>query len=265
MREAIDVPTRLEALWDTRTLPVDAGVVHVVSTWFDGESHRVIRITPRSPKSETDAFVLNLARARADAIITTGRILRDEPDLEYALPPAWAGSLTAWRRDVLGRVSPPRVVVLTAGRGIDPDHPTFHGWAAPVVVTAPDAARALRRDLPSHVHVIGLASTSVRDVISWCRAEGARTISIEAGPSTARALYADPVSVDELSWSQFCAPDLPHDMRGGVAFSRSPDEGPLHRTAPPVVLEEISGRWRFSRHIRARPARDRREAAACAG
>ena len=106
MPEAFDVPARLEALWGTRTLPVDAGVLHVVATWFDGESHRVIRITPRSPKSETDFFVLNLARARADAIITTGRILRDEPELEYALPSAWAGSLIAWRQAALHRDSP---------------------------------------------------------------------------------------------------------------------------------------------------------------
>lgn len=254
MPEAIDVPARIEALWGTRTLPADAGVVHVVSTWFDGESHRVIRITPRSPKSETDFFVLNLARARADAIITTGRILRDEPDLEYALPDAWADALTAWRGEALGRVSPPRVVVLTSGHGIDPDHPTFHGWATPVVVTSPDAARALRRDLPSRVDVIGLASTGVRDVVAWCRTDGARTISIEAGPSTACALYADPAIVDELSWSQFCAPDLPHDLRGGVAFSRSPDRGPFRRTAPPVARDEMSGPWRFSRLVRTEPS-----------
>jgi riboflavin biosynthesis pyrimidine reductase len=251
--EAIDVEARIEALWGVRTLPVDAGVVHVVATWFDGESHRAIRITPQSPKSETDFFLLNLARARADAILTTGRILRDEPDLAYALPPAWAPQLEHWRETALGRSSPPRVVVLTAGRGIDPDHPTFHGWASPVVVTSTDAARALRRDLPGRVDVIGLASTDARDVIAWCRADGGRTISIEAGPSTACALYADPSIVDELSWSQFCAPDLPHDLRGGVAFSRSPDTGPLRRTAPPVTLDEMSGTWRYSRLRRAEP------------
>ncbi len=265
MPEAIDVPARIAALWGTRTLPVDAGVVHVVSTWFDGESHRVIRITPDSPKSETDFFILNLARARADAIITTGRILRDEPDLEYTLPVAWADSLTAWRREALGRTSPPRVVVLTSGHGIDPDHPTFHSWAAPVVVTSPDAARALRRDLPSRVEVIGLESTAVREVVAWCRADAARTISIEAGPSTAGALYAEPAMVDEMSWSEFCAPDLPDDLRGGVAFSRSPDPGLFRRTAPSVTRDEMSGSWRFSRLVRAEPSRDTPEVAVRAG
>ena len=253
MPEAFDVPARLEALWGTRTLPVDAGVLHVVATWFDGESHRVIRITPRSPKSETDFFVLNLARARADAIITTGRILRDEPELEYALPSAWADSLIAWRQAALHRDSPPRVVVLTSGQDVDPDHPTFHGWASPVVVTSPDAARALRRDLPGHVDVIGLASTGVRDVVRWCRDDGARTISVEAGPSTACALYADPGIVDELSWSQFCASDLPHDLRGGVAFSRPPETAGLRRSARPTTRDEMSGPWRFLRYVRAEP------------
>ncbi|MCR9166469.1 MAG: dihydrofolate reductase family protein [Nannocystaceae bacterium] len=253
MPEAIDVPARIEALWRTRTLPVDAGVVHVVATWFDGDCHRVIRIEPDSPKSDADFFALNLTRARADIILTTGQILRDEPELEYALPDAWSDAMTAWREAALGRTAPPKVAVLTSGRGIDPEHPAFHGWASPVVLTSTDAARALRRDLPAHVRVIGLPSTEPRDVVATLRADGAKTIAIEAGPSTARALYAEPSIVDELSWSQYCGPDLAHELRGRVVFPESPDAGTLRQTAPAVTLEESSGKWRFSRHVRTPP------------
>ena len=243
----LDVPGRIASLWGISSVPRDAGVLHVVATWFDGEAHRVIRITPQSPKSDTDVFLLNLARARADLILTTGRILREEPELTYSLPPAWAEPMLAWRRDVLGREDAPRVAVLTSGRGLDPEHPALHGWAAPVIVTSPDAARALRDRLPKRVDVIGLPSTEVRAVLTWARSSGARTVSVEAGPTTARALYADPLAIDELSWSEFLEPDLAHDLRGAVAFSRSPETGILLRSTPAVTLTETSGRWRFSR------------------
>lgn len=243
----LDVPGRIASLWGSPSVPLDAGVLHVVATWFDGRAHRVIRITPRSPKSDTDVFLLNLARVRADLILTTGRILREEPALEYSLPPAWAASMLAWRSEILGRDGPPRVAVLTSGRDLDPEHPALHGWASPVIVTSPDAARALRSRVSERVDVIGLASTDARSVIRWARAEGARTVSVEAGPHTACALYADPVAVDELSWSEFLEPDLAHDLRGAVAFPRAPEAGMAQRTSPAVTLDEGSGRWRFSR------------------
>lgn len=249
----LDVESRIASLWGADALPTDAGVLHVVATWFDGTEHRVLRITPESPKSETDFFVLNLARARADVIITTGRILREEPSLEYSLPSPWAAPMLRWREGVMGRTAPPRLAVLTSGRGLDPGHPALHGWASPVVVTSPDAARALRGTLPEHVDVIGLQSTSIRDVLAWARADGATTISVEAGPSTARALYADPLAVDELSWSQFAEPDLAHDFRGAALFSGDGPPTALHPTAPPKTLEQTSGSWRFSRWVAAAP------------
>ena len=159
--------------------------------------------------------------------------------------------MLAWRRDVLGREAPPRVAVLTSGRDLDPEHPALHGWASPIVVTSADAARALRPRLPERVDVIGLPFTDVRSVIAWARSRGAKTVSVEAGPQTARALYADPVAIDELSWSEFLEPDLAHDLRGAVAFPRGPDRGMLQRTTPAVTIDEGSGRWRFSRWTRA--------------
>ena len=44
-----------------------------------------IAIGPAAPSSATDRFVLGFARARSDAIVTTGAILRAEPDLVHEL------------------------------------------------------------------------------------------------------------------------------------------------------------------------------------
>lgn len=221
--------------------------MHVVSTWRDTGGRRVIRITGQSPKSATDFFLLNLARARADVILATGRILRDEPELEYSLPAAWAASMLAWRENAMGRTTPPKLAVLTSGRDLDVKHPALHGWAPPIIVTSQDAARALRRRLPERVDVIGLKLPSAREAIAWSRAHGATTISVEAGPSTARALYAEPVAVDELWLSEFLESDLAHALRGPIVFSGVPGGGKLDPIGSQALRQEASGRWRFSR------------------
>src|SRR5687768_10109429 len=48
----------------------------IVQTCAIDSGNRVIRIGEHSPKSAWDFFVLHLARASADAIVTTGKILR---------------------------------------------------------------------------------------------------------------------------------------------------------------------------------------------
>ena len=247
LRTSSDVEATLRDLWGQVDLDRDAGVLHVVSTWSGDEGRHVIRITPQSPKSDTDFFLLNLARARADVILTTGLILREEPTLEYSLPPAWASGMIAWREAAMGRTAPPKIAVLTSGRDLDVDHPALHGWAPPVIVTSLDAARALRARLPGHVDVIGLKVPSARAAIAWSRASGASTISIEAGPSTARALYADPALVDELWLSEFLESDLAHALRGPIVFSGDPRGTLLQSSGPQEVRHESSGRWRFSR------------------
>ncbi|MGH1341472.1 MAG: hypothetical protein ACRBN8_07975 [Nannocystales bacterium] len=245
--DPFDVESMLHGLWGQEALARDAGVLHVVSTWPRGDARHVIRITEQSPKSDTDFFLLNLARARADVIVTTGRILREEPHLDYSLPAAWAPGMLAWRKAAMRRADPPKVAVLTSGRDLDLDHPAFHGWARPVVLTSQDAARALRPRVPGHIDVIGLKLPSPREAIAWARALGATTISIEAGPSTARALYADPVLVDELWLSEFLESDLPHALRGPVVFEGMPGGGALAPIGARALRHEVSGQWRYSR------------------
>lgn len=248
----LDVEARVDDLWGQVELDQSAGVLHVVSTWSGEDGRHVIRITPQSPKSDTDFFLLNLARARADVILTTGRILREEPHLEYSFPAAWASDMIRWREAVMGRTTPPKLAVLTSGRDLDVNHPALHGWAPPVIVTSQDAARALRPQLPAHVDVIGLKLPSAREAIAWSRALGASTVSIEAGPSTARALYADPALVDELWLSEFLEADLNHVLRGPIVFPGVPGGVSLRPTGAPALRDETSGRWRFSRFRGAR-------------
>ena len=63
------------------------GVLHVAAVWEtpDGR-YRTLRVGEGAIRSASDAVVLSAARARADAIVTTGRILRDEPELMH---PRW--------------------------------------------------------------------------------------------------------------------------------------------------------------------------------
>ena len=68
---------RLEALYGVRELPRAAGVLHVAAVWAERPDRlTVLEITAQTPKSDDDAFALSLARARADAVLTTGAILR---------------------------------------------------------------------------------------------------------------------------------------------------------------------------------------------
>ncbi len=244
------VPALLAGLWGTPDLPRDAGVLHVVSTWVEAGVAYVIRITDASPPSPTDFFLLNLARARADAILTTGAILRHEPSLRYDLQGPHAEALHRWRRAELGRDGPPRVLVLTRG-DIDLDHPAFDSWARPVIVTESAGASRLRSAAQRrNIEVVSVASASASAAIAWARASGAATIGLEAGPSTMRALYADPIQVDELMISEFLEPALAHELRGPSLFT--PHRNPAAMGSVTAVAErrEPSGRWRFSRYVR---------------
>jgi riboflavin biosynthesis pyrimidine reductase len=263
LKTAADCARRVRALYGS-DLSRDAGVVHVAAAWRESAARWVtLRIVDAAPRSATDRFVLNVVRARADAVVTTGRILREEPALRHALEGAGreAEALRAWRAEVLGRTDPPSSLVLTSGRGLDLRHPVLAETKAPPSVVFTSAAAAERiageaRRVGSDVVVVGHASPGLREAIAHLRRErGCRTIAIEAGPSTARVLYEDPVGVDELVLSLYLEPDLPGEVRGGSFASpeRIRDVFGAPRAATDSVEE--SGRWRFERYRRGpRPA-----------
>jgi riboflavin biosynthesis pyrimidine reductase len=224
-------------------------VLHVAAVWRDalGVAH-VLRIGPATPRSEHDRFVLALARARAEAIVTRGKILREEPALPHGPigAPGLRAALAAWRRERLVLGAPPWLLVLSSGRDLDPAHPAFHGETRPLLFVPASAAEAVReRFAQTSVRVASVPKPSVRLALDHLERLGARRITIEAGPTTARVLYEEPARVDEL-WLASYAGERPPD---GVIGERFVAEERLSAALPtassPAPRDEPSGRWTF--------------------
>lgn len=227
------------------------GVLHV--TAVAGPARRTLRIDEHTPKSLADTFALNLARARADAIVITGKLLRDEPGLSYApgSPGPAAPAMADYRRQ-LGRDARPWLVVLTRGAGLPFTHPVFHdGHTRPLIYAPHEAAEGLRGVAPCEV--LGSdGHASLAGLVGALRARGARTVSFEAGPSTTRGLYmGDAPLVDELCLSAFLG-TLPRDAQLAEALPALPPA--LTLAGPERLVNAPSGPWAFSRYVRARPA-----------
>lgn len=224
------------------------GVVQTCATLRDGD---VIRIGEHAPKSAWDFFLLNLARASADVIVTTGKILRDEPALRYDLegPPGVIGALHAYRDFRANKPARADVVVLSSGRDLDLSHPTFRGWARPVLALPDDATRARRDAEAAGIEVRTFATLSLRSLVGALTSEG-RTVSIEAGPTSARALYDVPVAVSSLWLSRFEG-DVVSEARGEPFIADDVLEARLGNALSDVRIVEPSGTWRFRRYTRA--------------
>lgn len=176
----------------------------VAAVWSPGDGrNRVIEVGPRAPQSATDRFVLELARARADAILTTGANLRAEPRLQFDLTGPGSPALMRWRVDV-HELGPPIALILTSGRDLDPEHPALKGPARVVLYVPREAVDPIRKSLTSFrwITVHGVDRTDAREAIAWLRAErAARCVSIEAGPRTAMPLLEH--DVDQLLLSRY--------------------------------------------------------------
>lgn len=221
------------------------GVSHVTATWDrPGGGLWVMAIGDETPESEHDFFMLNLSRARADAILVTGKVLRDEPTLRYDLqgPGKLPEALAEWRHTHAGRSQPPLLIVLTSGRGLDPEHPALSGeWARPVLFTSDDA------ELPAmDARVVRTPTPDARSAIRWAQSRGATIVSLEAGPSTVLPLYEKPSVVDELLLGVCHAPSIPPEL--AVAKLRDTHESLGIQTGAYEVSE-----WTFSREIRSVP------------
>ncbi len=233
---AVEVAELARALYGAPLGAMD-GVLHVVAVAEEGDAHRVLRIGPHAPKSETDFFVLGLARARVGAILVSGAVLRAEPELRYELSPA----LRAWRR-VLGLDEPPFLLVLTRG-DVDLAHPALHGEARPIVFTGPAAGRSRAQ---GSIEIVSVAEPSARAAIDHLRRDrGCRGVSIEAGPRVAAPLYDPPPAIDELMRSVSEGPLDPR-ARGGALPS------PAHLELVASARPDPDAPWRFERWVRAR-------------
>ena len=180
------------------------GALHVAALCRDAEGAlQVLAIGEGAPRSAWDAFALNLARARAGAILTTGAILRAEPEVRYTLggPGDCSTGLMAWRRQI-GLDRPPVLAVLTSGRGWRWDHPALDGALPVWVYTDSEGAEQIRRGAPAHAHVIAADGLDAAWAVSHLRAH-LGGVCVEAGPSASACLYQPALRLDELMLSIF--------------------------------------------------------------
>jgi riboflavin biosynthesis pyrimidine reductase len=231
-------------------LPAPRGVVHVVSAarGADGLLH-VLTIDQHAPRSETDFFALQLCRARADAVITSAQILRKEPELGFAFVGPWASGLTRYRHDVLHKRALTCVILSRSG-----DLPLQHALFREVdlervLVTSEQGARALPAEAARHAQVIALAEPGVPAAIAHMFQAGKSSISIEAGPSTVHTLYGASSPIDELWLSRVEHALPPERLAGALPADDALFAG--RRLASEVTRDELSGRWRFQRWVRA--------------
>lgn len=237
---------QIEELFGVRELPRDAGVLHVTALSQHPDQLRTIAIDAHSPQSARDHFALMLGRARADAIIITGKLLRDEPNYAIALP---AGDgLRTWRKSVMQRDRDPELWVMTRSGEVDAGHPIWTSEVRPVVFTTPAGGARLQQTLPD-VERVEVDEPSLAKAIEAAQSRGSTTIVLEAGPSTTDAAYRDRL-VDELMLSRFYGPFDPQMNETRAPFTDAELETVLPLAGPRREHEETSGRWSFQRRWR---------------
>ena len=230
------------------------GIIHATAVWRSPDGGlATLNINADTPPSRHDRFVLNLARVRADAILTTGKVLREELSVTPLLigSPDEVAPLVEWRRIVLGKDGHPVALVLTSGRSLDLDHPFFRGPIPVVVFTSHDAASdIIPAALERSIEVVSHAAPSITAAAAFLQEEmNSSTVAIEAGPSTSLQLY-QPLVVDELLLSEFLGPALPPSVKGAPFLDPASIDQAFPRRSEPYEVEEPSGPWRFQRWTR---------------
>lgn len=216
LTDAASVDRAARALFGSK-LDTRPAVSQSFAAWRESQDAPLtaININEHAPKSELDWLALHISRARADGIVITGKILRDEPDLTYDLEAdsRWGDALVQWRRRRWGLLDPPWILVLTGGGEIDFGHPVFHGWGRPMIFTTDRTAT--RKLAAAPCPVVSDASPEIRRAIRHLQIDRqCECISIEAGPSTSRVLYERPMVVKELLLSVYLEPVLDERAKG---------------------------------------------------
>lgn len=224
-------------------------VSHSFAAWREAQDKPLttIKINEHGPKSELDWLALHIARARADGIIITGKILRDEPDLSFNLhaDPRWGDALQSWRERRWGLCDPPWILILTGRGDIDFEHPLFHGWGRPVIFTTDQAAT--RKLAAAPCPVVSDEAPDLRRAIRHLQlGRECECVSIEAGPSTARDLYERPMLVKELLLSVYLGPSLDARAEGAPLVSLSKVRS-LFRSETSATHRDHGTHWSFHR------------------
>jgi riboflavin biosynthesis pyrimidine reductase len=244
-RAVAEIERRARGLYGSAATREVSGVLHVLSAveTADGRLH-VIKIGPHAPKSSTDFFVLNYWRAHADAILTTAAIVRAEPALSHELQGPCKAELTAFRNSRFGTEAP-LCAILTRTGDLPLAHDLWHDRVQYRVLTAPERELELQAHLRERATVVGLPDLGAANAVTWLRAQGAKRILIEAGPSTANALYATSPGTNHLLVSRYEGLFDPAAVGGALVEPPRLFAG-LSRVACSERTEE-SGPWRFER------------------
>jgi riboflavin biosynthesis pyrimidine reductase len=255
-----ELEARISSLYGDVDWTRARGILHVMAILGQGDA--VVAMGPAAPRSATDRFVLGLARARAELILTTGAILRSEPNLQhrYAEDEETNESFAHWRRSVLGLVGPPALLVLSRSGDFSADHPALRAARVGMVWTSkagrewlgPIAGRlSVEAGIAEGSGAVSLAET-VGALLRAARARfDAETVLIEAGPTLSDEFYqlssTGPPRVDELLLSRFEG-ELASEAIG-PSFASSAEIPRLFPEAPTKVrVEEPGGIWRFERY-----------------
>ena len=256
-----EIDKRLAELYGEVDWKASTGVLHVAA--IAARDRAVIIPGPAAPVSETDRFVLSAARARADAIVTTGAILRSEPDLRHDLAqdPAENLAFLEWRRERLGKSDAPLIVVLSASADFPLEHPAIRGAARGFVWTTADGAARLRRRVGERLanldvvqdgqNVDGVVGATLR-LLTF---PGIETVLVEAGPSASAALYArarqgEPNGgCDELLLSRY-ENELARAAAGPQFVSLTAIAERFDSSPHEVPAADSSGEWTIMRYLK---------------
>jgi riboflavin biosynthesis pyrimidine reductase len=225
-------------------------LLHVTAVYEQSPgNYNTLKINQDTPKSDYDFFTLNLARARADAIISTGQILREESVTHELQGPASIG-LAIWRKDILKKVDIPYSLLITSGdRGINLGHPILNkdSGTKPLIYTKTESYRRLKpiNKEFSHITFIPVEETSLQDALKYLWNHlNVSTISIEAGPSTSQELYRPINLIDELMLSIYHRP-VKDSVIGKPFQTQKTLDANFKQTS-----SFKAGDWEFRRYIR---------------
>ena len=233
----------------------DRGLIHLLAVW-QGDRGRLVELEPLpdAPGSRHGAFLRGLARARADAILTTGAMLRRMPALDHRLGKAGgvSAALAEWRRERLAKRQPPVTLVLTSDPGVDLDHPVFRHWTRPVVYTTRQAQWELEsRAADRGVELVGVDEPTAAGAVEFLRqAFGAATVVLETGSGPARELYGPPAGVDEVLLSIYQGPEVAAGALGELYLSAEQLTRRFRERSRPFRVAAASGEWSFQRFRR---------------
>ena len=257
--KSVGIEARLGELYGEVDWRAANGVLHVAA--IAAREQAAIIPGAAAPASETDRFVLAAARARADAIVTTGAILRSEPELRHepAQDPAENGAFVEWRRERLGKHDGPLIVVLSASGDLPTEHPAIRAAAKGFVWTTRDGAARLGSrggERFANLEIVE-GDLDVEGVLGAIRRlmtdPGIETVLVEAGPSASAPLYGETgddeseVRCDELLLSRYEGELAPAAV--GPPFIPSTAIAERFGTSPHEAhVADSSGHWTILRY-----------------